>query len=245
LSTKPVRVKEGVGPSLNRERVIAAALEIIDTEGLDAFSIRGLAQNLGVYPTAIYWYVPSRNAVLAGVVAEVLNNVTPEQDDVWTEWLRALFRNFRRQVRRHPNVAPLIGAQLVSNSSIDFQMIDCILAKLEGAGFRGESLRHAYNTVITTMGSFVTHELAPRPSETAENWQEELRATIHSVDPDNYPTISRHLPHLENRAFIVRWQNGVDVPLDGSFEFFIDAVLRGLLQVSRESEAAEAGRAKH
>jgi hypothetical protein len=40
--------------------------------------------------------------------------------------------------------------------------------------------------------------------------------------------LARHLPALANRVFILRWQNGTKVPLDRSFEAFIDSVVRGL-----------------
>ena len=226
-------------PGLSRERIVDAALELIDRDGLDAFSVRGLAQHLSVYPTALYWYVPNRNALLALVVTGVLDDIIPPGEAAeWTEWLRALFRRYRAAIRRHPNVAPLIGAQLVSNTSIDFVMIERILHALDGAGFRGPALRHAYNTVVTAMVSFVTHEFAPQPSERRENWADELRKLIRNVDKERFPTLVRNLPQMENRSFIMRWQNGAEVPLDDSFEVFIDVVLMGLVQYNRQQAAS-------
>ena len=54
------------------------------------------------------------------------------------------------------------------------------------------------------------------------------RMTLRAVDAEKYPVLARNLARLENRAFIVRWQNGTKVPLDDSFELFIDIAIRGL-----------------
>src|SRR5260370_37217393 len=54
---------------LNKQRGVAAALALIDAQGVEAFSMRALAQALGGYPTALYWHVPKRDAVVAEAVA--------------------------------------------------------------------------------------------------------------------------------------------------------------------------------
>jgi len=226
-STKIIEVPPA-SPGLSRERIVDAALELIDRDGLEAFSVRGLAQHLSVYPTALYWHVPNRNALLGDVVSSVLSGITPPDEPEWTDWLRKLMRSYRAAVRKHPNVAPLIGAQLVSNSSIDFVMIEQILTVLERAGFGGELLRHAYNAVITAMASFVTHEFAARPAEKHDDWMVDLQKTIRGFDRTRYPTLARHMDRLENRSFIVRWQNGGDVPLDDSFDIFVEIFIKGL-----------------
>lgn len=221
--------RHGAPAAMNKDRVVAAALAIIDRDGVEAFSIRHLAQALGVYPTAVYWYVPSRNALLAEVVSRALADVVPPGEiGDWRDWLKDLFRRYRASVRRHPNVAPLIGARLVSNAGADPELVDRILAALSAAGFAGDALVHAYNTVVAAMVGFVTLELAPMPVEDADTWSAELRKTFRDADAGRYPALAGNLPRLENRAFIVRWQNGTAVPLDDSFEMFIDVAVRGL-----------------
>jgi hypothetical protein len=44
------------------------------------------------------------------------------------------------------------------------------------------------------------------------------------------PTLARYLPKLANRAFIMRWTNGTRVPLDSSFDMFVDVIILGLEQ---------------
>jgi AcrR family transcriptional regulator len=110
---------------------------LIDAHGVERFSVRDLARALQVYPTALYWYVPSRNALVAGAVALALADLPlPDPAGEWTAELRQLLNHYRAAVRRHPHIAPVLGAQLVSNEGANLALVDRLLALLEGAGFR-------------------------------------------------------------------------------------------------------------
>jgi TetR/AcrR family transcriptional regulator, tetracycline repressor protein len=227
---------------LSRERIVAAALAIIDAEGIEGFSMRGLAQALGVYPTAIYWHVPNRNALLAEVVSHALAGVVPPDDaGDWDLWLKELFRGYRSAVRRHPHLAALMGAQLVSNAGVSPAFVEKVLAVLSLAGFTDELLVRAYNTVIALMVGFVTIEFATAPTEDAPAWAASLKRAIDDVNSDRHPLLARNLPRLANRAFILRWQNGVEVPLDDSFEMYVDAAVKGLRQLAPAERPGKGG----
>lgn len=214
-------------PGLTKEAVVDAALKLIDTTDLESFSMRNLAKELGVYPTAIYWHIPSRNAVIAEVISRVLGGIVPEDQDDWKEWLKQLFRNYRQAIRVHPNVAPLIGVQLVSNASVDLNMIENILRTLSQAGFADDDLLGVYNAVIAAMVGFTTQEFAMVPKEEADDWAASMQSVVASVDDARYPILARNIESFANKAFILRWQNGADAPLESGFEAFIDAVVDG------------------
>jgi TetR/AcrR family tetracycline transcriptional repressor len=217
--------------ALSKERIVATALTLIDRDGLDAFSMRTLADALGVYPTAIYWHVKDKNALLAEVVAHALSNLIPRRGPAdWRIWLKEFFRRYRAAVQSHPNIAPLIGARLVSNAGVSHTMIERILSVLSSAGFRGDQLVHAYNAVIAVQVGFVTLEMAPTPEDDPESWAAHMKASLRGIDATQYPVLAANIARMENRAFIVRWQNGTKVPLDESFELFIDIAVRGLEQ---------------
>jgi AcrR family transcriptional regulator len=222
------------GGALSKQRIAEAALAHIDEFGLGAFSMREIASQLGVYPATVHWHVSTREALLAEVAATVMAEVTPPPGKrTWQEWIAELFRRCRAAVRRHPNVAQLLGAQLVSNGSLPTELVEGVLAALVEAGFEGRPLLEAYNCVIAAMLGFVTMEFSPLPSDNTQAWAEELRERVHTIRPLDHPVLTRNLPLLANQAFIVRWDNGTTVPLDSSFERHIQITIDGLEAFAR------------
>ncbi|MGX1307806.1 TetR/AcrR family tetracycline transcriptional repressor [Amorphus suaedae] len=225
--------------ALSRDRIVDTALKLIDAQGLEAFSLRAVAKELGVYPTALYWHVPSRNELVVEIISDVLADIVPPQELPWEDWIRALLHRYRAVIRRHPNVAPLIGVQLVSNASADLGMIERILAKLHEAGFEGARLVAAYNALLGTMVGFVTQEFAMVLTDDTEQWMDRMSRIISTIDPERYPLLAAHRDQMINRSFILRWENGATAPLDGGFEFYCELLVAGLKALARPGPEAQ------
>jgi TetR/AcrR family tetracycline transcriptional repressor len=214
---------------LSEERIVVAALRLIDAAGLSKFSLRDVARSLHVFPTAVYWYVKSRDELLGRVVAYATRDVVPPSVSTdWKAWIAELCHRYRRAVQKHPNIAPLIGSQLRSNAGIRADLVDGVLTALVAAGFTDELMVDAYNVLIGGLVGFVCQELAALPSENPAKWAEAHRKRISTLDVMAHPVLARYLPQIANRAFIVRWSNGTEVPLDSSFDMFVDVVILGL-----------------
>jgi TetR/AcrR family transcriptional regulator, tetracycline repressor protein len=239
-SSQP-RPKRGRRPAaadnaLTKERIVRVALGLLDAGGLAAFSVRDVAKALDVYPAAVYWHVRTRNQLLVEIVAHVLCDLAPTGPRAaWQDWLRELFGRYRAAIRLHPNVAPLIGAQLVSNASLDFDLLDQMLEVLSHAGFTGAPLIEAFSVVIAAQVGFVTLEFAPPPPENPAEWAAEMQALVYSVDPVRHPLLARHLDQMANRSFTLRWQSGVEVPMDRNFKAYVETVIAGLEAMAARS----------
>lgn len=98
---------------LTREVVVAAALEIVDRDGLDALTMRALGRELGVDPMAVYHHLPNKAAILDGVVETVLREVPLDAPAglPWTERLAAVARGYRNALRAHPNALPAVATR--------------------------------------------------------------------------------------------------------------------------------------
>ena len=227
--------------ALSRDRIVATALKLIDAQGLEAFSLRAVAKELGVYPTALYWHVPSRNELVVEIISDVLADIVPPGELPWEAWIRAFLHGFRAAILRHPNVAPLIGVQLVSNASVDLTMIERILAKLTEAGFEGERLVAAYNAVLGSAVGYITQEFAMVLSDDTERWMQRMTHLISTIDAERYPVLAAHRETMINRSFILRWENGATVPLDGGFDFHTDLLIAGLKALGETDRNAAAG----
>jgi len=130
---------------------------------------------------------------------------------------------------------------LASNASFSTELIEGVLNALLEAGATEENLREAYNCVISAMVGFMTMELAPLPTDDTEGWSKSLEGRVRSIDPLAHPTLARYLPLLANKAFIVRWQNGSQVPLNSSFDAHVEIFLAGLTSFLQGNAATVGG----
>lgn len=217
---------------LSHEIIVDAALTLINRSGIERFSIRELAKYLRVYPTAIYWYLDGGGvqSLLASVLGHALRNVVPEVSDTvqWQDWLRTLFHRYREAVRRHPNVATLIGSHLVTDAGVKPVMAERLLMVLTRSGLSGTRLTDIYNAIVAAMVGYVTLELALEPMQSEKGWATKFKRQLRELDAREYPMVAQHLEQMSNRAFMLRWQNGVKAPLSGGFNAFVEAFLIGL-----------------
>ncbi|WP_107978416.1 TetR/AcrR family transcriptional regulator C-terminal domain-containing protein [Allosediminivita pacifica] len=202
---------------------------------LAAFSLRELARTLGVSPAVIYWHVGgTKEDLFAEISASITGSLSASLDDgmPWDSRLRQVFRNYRTLVHRHPAVAPLLGAQMKSNGVANLDWVETILTALEEGGYRGDALRPAFNVLVGGLAGFVTMELAPapvtRPGSDSGKWQALFAERVGQIDPQRYPLTARALPDISNRIFVLRWQNGADIPYGDSFELLLDLLIEGL-----------------
>jgi len=224
-----VSEKTPATPALNAERIVDAALLQIAERGLERFSLRDVARALGVYPTAVYWYFRSRNELLAAVCAAAQRDVVPPpREGDWQAWLRELFRRYRQAMHRHPHLAQLVGAQMLSNASIDLTLVDGILHMLQQAGCPEEQLVDLYNAVVAALCGYATIELAPLPAEDPDGWAADLQQRVRQIPAIEHPVLARHLSRMADRSFVLRWTPGRQRPLDGGFDAYVDVFIAGL-----------------
>jgi len=97
---------------LTREMLTAAALRIVDRDGLEALSMRKLGSELGVDAMAAYRHIPNKGILLDEVVAAVMSEIDVDAVDAslpWRDQLRALALSFLATLMAHPHAAPLIA----------------------------------------------------------------------------------------------------------------------------------------
>ncbi|MBB3178693.1 TetR/AcrR family transcriptional regulator [Variovorax sp. Sphag1AA] len=215
--------------------IYEAALALIDADGLAAFNIRALASKLDVAPAAIYWHVPNRDALVSGAIGLVLGgiaNALPAGAS-WQDAIRALIKGYREALRRHPKLAPAVATELAYNADFDEPLLDHVVAALKSAGFKGDTLVDAFNVVVAAMSSFATLELSVAPTEASDSWRDACMARIDAIDPQKHPALHSEREALRNRAFLMRWSDGIQSPLERSFDAWVDVIVRGLESRSR------------
>lgn len=210
---------------ITREAIIDTAFRLIEERGYNSFSMRSLATELGVFPATLYWHVGDRGQLL-GLVEEKWTSMIelPELTD-WKQWAREVGRRYRRNAHAYPHVARLVSVERVRNLE-SMAIPDRVLGVLAGLGL-GDQLVHAYNAIVGAVQGFVVMELA----RVADPESPSARASeddIRGLDPERFPNIVANMDLVADNALSVRWSDGIQHPLDESFEFMLDLLLDGL-----------------
>ncbi|GAC1611172.1 MAG: TetR/AcrR family transcriptional regulator C-terminal domain-containing protein [Mycobacteriales bacterium] len=208
-------------PRLNRRRVLDAALHIVDSRGVDALTMRGLGQDLGCDPMALYRYAPNRAAVLDGVAETVLSRLQmPAESLDWGESLRSTGQDFRRLALAHPNVVPLIVTRpLTTPLGLrplgTLRPLEQILGLLIGAGFAPDQALHAYRAYIGLLHGHILNELQELVAD-PEATDALLRLGIDRLPHQEFPHI-RDLADALVAGYdgAVELDRGLDLLLDG------------------------------
>lgn len=215
--------------SLSRTEIVNAALRYVDEHGLDALTMRALAKEIGVYPTALYWHIGTKAQLVGEVTATVLDDILlpADHDMAWDDWLTEVARRCRQALHRHPNLSPVIGSQLVVTTAA-LPLVERVLNVLERAGFAGRELVDVYNAVAGFILGWVSLELSSGPLDVEDDWQQEYAGQLRAVSPNAYPTMTRNMELLANNAFLTRWDSGRVRPMDRGFEASLELLILGL-----------------
>ncbi|MFI7707677.1 TetR/AcrR family transcriptional regulator [Nonomuraea sp. NPDC049480] len=177
---------------LTAQAIAERALEIGDTEGLDAVTIRRLATDLGVTPMALYWHYKNKEQLLGGMADHLIAGFTPKpaDDRPWQERLRDLVEGLVRTLRTHPcarNVLEQVDQTTVPNF---LAVWDHALGLCREAGFSvPESClitKYVLQSAIAIADQPVHFTSGRTPEEVAEI-QRQKRLGLQSLPVEKYP----------------------------------------------------------
>ncbi|MGW7586021.1 TetR/AcrR family transcriptional regulator [Kitasatospora sp. NPDC054768] len=222
-------------PLLSRERIVAAALRLIDDEGLDALSTRRLATELSVSGPSLYNHFATKDDLLDAVVDSVIGEVdlsmfgaaagavgdagaagaAGSTGGAWPQALRDWARSYRAALAAHPNIVPVL-AQGPGRRPNALRLADAVFGHLVESGWpRGQATR-----IGALMRYFVT-------GSALASFAAGFPADAEVYDAADYP-------HLGEAHRLAGHRGTVD---EGAFETGLEALLDGLaLRYARLAE---------
>jgi AcrR family transcriptional regulator len=162
---KPRRGRPAGGkPVLTKERIVAEALAMVEQDGLDAVTMRGLARQLGVDAMSLYHHVDNRETLLNQITELVLAGIElPPGTGVFRDDVHAMAQAFRRVALRYPHSAPLVlTRQLGSFAAL--APVEAVLSILRDAGFPPDSAVHATRSVLAFVIGSLLREVSAGPT---------------------------------------------------------------------------------
>ncbi|MFI9320948.1 TetR/AcrR family transcriptional regulator [Kitasatospora aureofaciens] len=198
-------------PLLSRDRIVAAALRLIDGEGLEVLSTRRLAAELSVSGPSLYNHFATKDELLDAVVDSVIGEVDLSMfgrpDAPWPEALRAWARSYRAALAAHPNIVPVL-AQGPGRRPNALRLADAVFGHLVDSGWpRGQATR-----IGALMRYFVT-------GSALASFAAGFPADAEVYDAADYP-------HLGEAHRLAGHRGTVD---EGAFETGLEALLDGLV----------------
>ena len=191
MTVNPAPRRRGRPPRVSRDQILAAALRIVDANGLDQLTMRRLGAELGVDPMTIYGHVPDKTALFDGLVELVLAEVTlPRRTGEWARDFRAAAHAARATLLAHPHLIPLLGTRPPVTQPA-FTLWESLTSILLDAGLSEERAADGADCLGRLLIGHALAEAGQPPGGDVGGGEEEHRQAQAALAAARYPALSR------------------------------------------------------
>ena len=206
---------------LSRERVLQAAIELADRDGIEALSMRKLAEELGVEAMSLYYYAANKDDILAGMLELVMGEIEMPphgKDGVgWKDALRRGAISFHNALRKHPWARGL----MLSPKTLRpwrMQFMEFLLGGLREGGFSSELTYHAYHALDSHLIGSTAWEAGYAAFARQNKMGDLAQRFLTEMPLEQMPHVAEHV--RQHKEGLGRGKS--------QFEFGLDLILDGL-----------------
>ena len=231
-TSKRATKRTSAGGGLTAERIRDEALRLIDAEGLEAFSTRRLGAALGCEAMAIYWYYPSKDALLDAVVEALISRLPVEEATPgdWIDAFRKLAHGYRRLAHQHPNAFALLATRRFATEGT-YRFLDGLFELARHGGLDDRQTARFYRLVSSYCSGVALNELAALGDAKRAAASAEVAAEAKAAR-EAFPTLASVSSWLEPEHF------------DEVFDFGLELLLDALQRAPQLSGGPAAGRGR-
>lgn len=205
--------------SLDRERVLDAAATLADEVGLEATSMRRVADALGVTAMALYKHVANREELIDRMLDRLVASIDIPADDLpWQEALRARIRSARSVMGGHPWAQAAIETRTAASPTV-LAYMDSLMGIMFDGGLSEDLVHHAMHALSTRMWG-ITRDVLPTPAVPPDP---KPRARALSEFAAAYPAIVRMATSAAH--------TGAACDEDAEFAFALDLLIDGVAKL--------------
>ena len=214
-----VKVQKANRERLSRERILEAALRVLDAEGLEAVSMRRVAREVGVEAMSLYHHVEDKDDLLGGVCSLVMQEFDiPEHDDrPWDQRTRSGAQQWRSVLKSHPNVISLFAERSKPVTDVDaLRPMEYALSLFMETGLDEREAVQVFNVLGGYIMGFVMMETGRMFTAGAvEADASDVELVMRTFPADQLPCIAAALPHLAANDPDEQFELGLDLMLAG------------------------------
>ncbi len=209
--------------TLDRRRILAAAIGLIDDHGLRYLTMRRLGAHLGVEGMALYHYIPGREALLDGIVETVIDELYGDPDvhlshPQWQEYLQRLAHGVRRIALAHPQVFPLIAtrppaAPWVRPPLRSLRWMESFLQTLKGCGFSDTDAVATYRSFSSFLLGHLLLEVSAHGADIGPV-EEQDPGPPNATDLTDYPLLQAMQPELSQDRSADEFEESLEALID-------------------------------
>lgn len=197
--------------TLSRDRIVDAALALLDAEGLDAITMPSLARRLGVGTMSLYRHVEDKDDLINAVAERVLGTVeVPDGDpDDWQGRVVGYLRSLRQAAVAHPALSRILAERGLTVGPV-FEQLEAVHAVLRAAGFSDLGAVRTFYALLTYVFGFVVWELPRVHQQPPEAYAAAWNDALDRLDRTAYPSLHALRQPLATTASSDQFEYGLD-----------------------------------
>ena len=196
--------------TLSRDRIVEAALELLDEQGFDAVTMPSLAKRLGVGTMSLYRHVDDKDDLIDAVAVRVLSGVAvPNGDaDDWKGRVVGYLRALRAATLAHPALSRILAERGLTVGPV-FDQLEGVHAVLRAAGFSDVGAVRAFYALLTYVFGFVVWELPRVHLQPAAAYTAAWNDALDRLDRSDYPNLHALRRQLTTTASSEQFEYGL------------------------------------
>jgi AcrR family transcriptional regulator len=218
---------------LTQEAIVAAAIKVLDADGLEGLSMRRVGAELDTGAASLYWHVGSKDGLLDLLFDEIIGEqeVPDPEPERWQEQLKGVARTMRATILRHRDIVRIsIGRLPMGPNALRYS--DRVVAIIRSGGVQDQLAVLGHQLLISCVNGFTMDETGeggqpPAEQPPMEDMAQMARDYLASLPPEQFPNLTALADHF-----------AITDP-DQRFELLLDLFIEGL------AKRAEASAAEH
>lgn len=219
--TEPPTPRRGTG--LDRDTIVKAAIEIADADGIEAVTMRRIADRLNTGPMSLYRYVPDKDALVSMMIDAVIGNIPVEPEDIpstWREGMRLLAEatwRISRDHRWYPE-ATMVRPPLTPRGMAGLELGLSIFDGFDlGIGIKAQFVAAVHFSVLSAAMNLAIEERGrARMNMTEEDIMREGAPFMQKViTSGRYPRVTAFITEAEHLDEEEQMRAGVELIIDG------------------------------